>query len=78
MQERRLYRRQLLAENAAVLGSTLVFSKLVLFTRFPALNLPAKLVLLYAYSATLDPLAVLAGYWVTRAGEQARMMVDKD
>lgn len=69
MQQRSLYRRQLLAETAAVLASTLAFSKLVLFTRFPALNLPAKLALLYAYSASLDPLVVFAGYWVTRASE---------
>lgn len=69
LQQRSLYRRQLLAENAAVLASTLAFSKLVLFTRFPALNLPAKLALLYAYSATLDPLVVLAGYKATRLSE---------
>lgn len=71
-QDRSLYRRQLLTENAAVLASSLAFSKLILFTRYPILNLPAKFALLYIYSATLDPLVVLAGYWVTRLSEQAR------
>ena len=72
-QDRGLYRRQLAAENAAVLASTLLFSKLILFTRYPILNLPAKLALLYVYSATLEPVVVLAGYSVTRlreAGQQ--------
>jgi hypothetical protein len=67
-----LFRKQLLVENAAIFLSTLVFSKLILFTRYPVLNIPIKFSLLYVYSATLDPLVVFSGYKLTRFIEQVR------
>ena len=69
---RSLFRKQLLIENLSIFLSTLVFSKLILFTRYPVLNLPIKLSLLYVYSATLDPLVVFSGYKLTRFIEQVR------
>ena len=67
-----LLRRQLFAETGAVFFSTLVFSKLVLFTHYPVLNIPIKLLLLYSYTALLDPLVVYAGYRVTRFIEDSQ------
>jgi len=64
-----LYRKQLLAENFTLFTSTLIFSKLVLFTHYPILNLPLKFLLLYTYSATLDPLVAYSGYALTRTIE---------
>lgn len=63
---RSIFRQQLLIENASIFISTLIFSKLILFTRYPFLNIPIKFTLLYAYSATLDPLVVFSGYKFTR------------
>ena len=63
---RTLKRQQLLVETGAVFLSTLVFTKLILFTRYPLFNIPIKTILLYAYSATLDPLVVYSGYKYTR------------
>lgn len=67
--DRSLHRKQLLAENVTIFISTLLFSKLVLFSRYtkhPLVNVPIKACLAYAYSATLDPLVVLSGYKITR------------
>lgn len=52
-EKRSLYRKQLIAENLTIFASTLLFSKLILFTHYPVLNLPLKFLLLYGYSATL-------------------------
>ena len=46
--------------------STLLFSKLVLFSHYPMLNIPIKFALLYVYSATLDPLMAYSGYTLTK------------
>jgi hypothetical protein len=70
--QKSLFRKQLLVENTTIFISTLLFSKLILFTRYPILNLPIKFSLLYVYSATLDPLTVLSGYKFTRFMEQVR------
>jgi len=61
---------QLLAESGAIFLSTLVFSKLILFTRYPILNIPIKFGLFYIYSATLDPLVVYSGYTITKFMEE--------
>jgi hypothetical protein len=37
-------------------------AKMVVFKQYPRLNLPIKFVLLFAYTATLDPLVVASGY----------------
>jgi hypothetical protein len=68
-ESRSLYRKQLLAENLTVFCSTLIFSKLILFTRYPILNIPIKFVLFYCYSATLDPLVMYSGYKLTKTIE---------
>jgi hypothetical protein len=70
--DRQLYRKQLLVENAVIFASTLVFTKLVLFTRYPLLNLPIKFSLFYLYSATLDPLVIFSGYKLTRFMQQVK------
>lgn len=67
-----MYRKQLIVENTAIFTSTLLFSKLILFTRYPILNIPIKLTLLYAYSATLDPLVLFSGYALTRFIQQVK------
>ena len=64
--EKSLYRKQLLAETGTVFLTTLVFSKLIIFTHYPILNLPIKFLLFYTYTAVLDPLAVYSGYKLTR------------
>jgi hypothetical protein len=67
-----LLRKQLLAENGATILWTLTFSKLILFKQYLVLNVPLKLLLLYGYWATLDPLVVYSGYRLTRLLEESR------
>jgi hypothetical protein len=60
--ERNIKRKLLLAENAAILASTLIFSKLIIFNHYRKYNVPVKLFMIYMYTATIDPLVVFAGY----------------
>jgi hypothetical protein len=57
---------QLICECTTLLVSSLIFSKLIIFNRYSILNLPIKLSLLYVYTASLDPLVTLSGYYYTR------------
>lgn len=62
----KLRRLQLISECSALLISTVVFSKLILFTKYPILNMSIKFFLLYSYSASMDPLIVFSGYYATK------------
>lgn len=68
-----LHRKQLIAENGTSFLLTLIFSKLVLFTRYPLLNIPIKATLIYVYSATLDPLVIFSSYKLTRIIEELKV-----
>lgn len=48
------------------MSSSLAFTNLVAFKHYGRLNLPVKLALLYLYSASLEPLTVLSGYYYDR------------
>jgi hypothetical protein len=61
---------QLLAESGTIFLSTLLFSKLILFTKYGILNIPIKFTLLWIYSTTLDPLVVYSGYRITKFMEE--------
>lgn len=68
------YRLQLFAEMSMGLCSTLFFTKLIVLNHYPRFNAPIKLLCLYIYTATLDPLVVGAGYYLTRKHEHNEAM----
>jgi hypothetical protein len=71
-QTKQLFRAQLLAETGTVFLTTLLFSKLVIFMHYPVLNVPIKCLLLYTYTAVLDPLVVYSGYKLTRTIQESQ------
>ena len=60
------YYQPLLAENTAIFIHTLFYSQTILFNKYRLINLPIKLALTYAFSATLDPLVAYSGYAISR------------